>query len=202
MAFSFDSRSFVILTAFLLLAVGVWSWRSARGLRAGIRIHLRFAAVLLAALAVSLPIPAPGLAFTVLLLTAGAASVALALAFCFPHGAPPPWLSATTLVCAFAMGLIASLATSPLPALAAVAGAAIYIAAGCFSRVKENLRAGLAAFLGAVALGLGGLAMMNGGLVAAALFFAPALGLVARALQKPVEDPDARVELLVGTKRA
>src|SRR5215469_3490235 len=99
MAFSFDS-----LAALLLLAVSVWSWWAARGLRAGTRVYLRFAAVLLAALAAALLTPAPGLAFTVLLLTAGAAGVALALAFCFPRKAPPSWLSASALVAAFAMG--------------------------------------------------------------------------------------------------
>src|ERR1700721_1447078 len=146
MAFSFDSLSFDLLGALVLLAVSIWSWRMARGLRAQARIPLRFAAVLLAAFAASLTVPAPGLAFNVILLTAGVAGVALALAFCFRHGAPQ-WLSAAALL-------------------------------------------------------LGSLAMLDGGLAQVALFFAAALGLVTRALQKPVEDSDARIELLVGGKRA
>jgi len=173
----------------------------ARGLRAQARIPLRFAAVLLAAFAASLAVPAPGLAFNVILLTAGVAGVALALAFCFRHGAPQ-WLSATALAVAFVTGLIASLAAMPLLAFAAVAAACAYILSACPLRARGNLRAGLAAMLGATALFLGSLAMLDGGLAQVALFFAAALGLVTRALQKPVEDPDARIELLVGGKRA
>jgi hypothetical protein len=201
MAFSFDSLSFDLLGALVLLAVSIWSWWMARGLRAQARIPLRFAAVLLAAFAASLAVPAPGLAFNVMLLTAGVAGVALALAFCFRQGAPQ-WLSATALAVAFATGLVASLAAMPLLTFAAVAAAGAYILSACPSRARDNLRGGLAAMLGAAALLLGSLAMMDGGLAQVALFFAAALGLVARALQKPVEDPDARIELLVGGKRA
>ena len=197
MVFSFDS-----LAALLLLAVGIGSWRAARGLRASIRIYLRFAAVLLAALAASMPVPAPDLAFTVLLLTSGAASVALALAFCFPRRVPPPWLSATVLAAAFATGLIASLAALPLLAFVPAGAAAAYMVSGCVSRVKENLRAGFAALLGTASLALGALAMMDDGLIPASLFYAAALALVTRALQKPVEGPQARIELLVGAERA
>jgi hypothetical protein len=199
MAFSFDSPSFNAMSALVLLAVSIWSWRATRGLRAGSRVHLRFAAVLLAALAVSLIMPAPGLAFNVMLLTAGAACVALALAF--RQGAPP-WLSATALAAAFALGLIASLAAMPALALAAMAGAAVTILSACLSRLKNNTGAGFAALMGAASLTLGGMAMMDGGLAQAALFFAAALGLVARALQKPVEDADAPVKLFIGGKRA
>ena len=70
MAFSFDSLSVESLTAAILLAVAIWSWRVARELRARSRVHLRFAAVLLAALAAALPVPSAGLAFNVMLLTA------------------------------------------------------------------------------------------------------------------------------------
>jgi hypothetical protein len=201
MAFSFDSLSFDLLGALVLLAVSIWSWWMARGMRAQARIPLRFATVLLAAFAASLAVPAPGLAFNVMLLTSGVAGVALALAFCFRQGAPQ-WLSATALVVAFATGLIASLAAMPLLTFAAVAAAGAYILSACPSRARDNLRGGLAAMLGAMSLLLGSLAMLDGGLAQAALFFAAALGLVARGLQKPVEDPDARIELLVGAKRA
>ncbi len=173
----------------------------ARGLRAPTRIPLRFAAVLLTAFAASLAVPAPGLAFNVMLLTACVTGVALALAFCFRQGAPQ-WLSATALVVGFATGLIASLGAMPLLAFAGLTAAAAYILSGCALRAKDNLSAGLAAMLGAASLLLGGLAMLDGGLAQAALFFAAALGLMARLLQKPVEDPDARIELLVGGKRA
>jgi hypothetical protein len=199
MAFSFDSFSLDLLAALVLAAVSIWSWRMAKGLRAGPRVPLRFAAVLMAALAASLTVPAPGLAFNVMLLTASVTGVALALAF---HQGAPQWLSATALVIGFALGLIASLTALSLLAFVGAAGAAAYILSACPSRAKDNLAAGLAATLGAASLLLGGFAMMDGGFSQAALFFAAALGLVTRALQKPVEDPDARIELLVGGKRA
>ncbi|HXR95723.1 MAG TPA: hypothetical protein VN718_07590 [Rhizomicrobium sp.] len=201
MAFSSDSPSFGFLGALVLLAVAIWSWRTARELRASLRVQLRFAAVLLAALAVALTVPSPGLAFNVMLLTASVASAALALAFCFRQGAPS-WLSATALVIAFAMGLIASLAALPLLAFAAIVGAAAAILWVNLARAKDNPGSSLAAMVGAVSLFLGGLAIMDGGLVQAALFFASALGLVGRALQKPVAGADALIELLVGGKRA
>jgi hypothetical protein len=201
MAFSYDSLSMESLAAAVLLAVTIWSWRMARELRARNRVHLRFAAVLLAALAAALVVPSPGLAFNVMLLAASVAGVALALAFSFRQGAPP-WLSAAALMAAFASGLIASLAAMPLLALVAIMAAAAFILSACPGRAKENPRCGIAAIFGAVSLILGGMAMMGGGLVEAALFFASALGLVAGALQKPVAGADARVKLLVGGKRA
>ncbi len=173
----------------------------AQGLRVPIRVHLRFAAVLLAALAVSLPVPAPGLALNVAFLAASGAGAALALAFCFPLGAPA-WLSGAALASAFAAGLSASLAAMPVLALACQAMAAAYILVTSLSRIRENRAAGIGAALGAASLFLGGLAVMAGAPLQAALFFASAQGLVTRALQKPVEDADARVELLVGGKRA
>jgi hypothetical protein len=205
MAFSFDSLffdslAFALLAALVLMAASIWSWCMARELRAGSRVPLRFAAVLLAAFAASLTVPAPGLAFNVMLLTACVASVALALAFCptaSVNGAPQ-WLSAVALAMAVAAGLIASLAAMPLLAFAGVAGAGVYILSACPSRARDNLPAGAGALLGAITIALGGLAMLAGGLAQAALFFAAALALVARALQKPVEHPHARIELLVG----
>ena len=173
----------------------------ARGLRIRNRVYLRFAAVLLAALAVALAVPSPGLAFNVMQLAASVASVALALAFSFRQGAPP-WLSATALMASFAIGLIASLAAAPLLALATIVGAAATILVACPARMKENTRSGIAAIFGVASLILGGMAMMGGGFAEAALFFASALGLVAGALQKPVTSADAVVKLFVGGKRA
>src|SRR5579872_3500444 len=161
MAFSFDSLSFGSLAAAVLLAVTIWSWRMARELRVRNRVHLRFAAVLLAALAAALAVPSPGLAFNVMLLAASVASVALALAFSLYQGAPP-WLSATALMAAFAAGLIASLAAMPLLALAAIIGAAASILLACPGRAKEKPRSGIAAILGALSLIMGGMAMMGG----------------------------------------
>lgn len=173
----------------------------ARDLRANVRVHLRFAAVLLAALAASLLLPAPDLALNVALFAASGASGALVLTFCFRRGAPS-WLSATILVLAFAAGLVASLAARPALALACQGIAAAYILVMGVSRVRDDPTSGIAALLGAVSLVLGGLATMDGAPAQAGLFFAAALALVARALQKPVADADAGVELLVGGKRA
>ncbi len=187
----------------MLLAVTMASWRMARGLRVSPRVHLRFAAVLLAAWAAALLMPAPGLGFTVALLAAGLASAALALALSFPRATQPPiWLSSITLALSLAASLFASLAAIPLPALACQALAAAAILAVGLSRFTENPRWGFLVVAGAVALFLGGMALMAEGLGQAALFFAAALGLLTRASQKPVAEIDARVELLVGGKRA
>ena len=174
----------------------------ARGLRACVRVHLRFAAVLLAALAAALLVPAPGLGFTVALLAASLAAAALALAVSFPRRAPPIWLSSVALAVALAMSLFAALAATPFVALACQALAAVAILAAALSRVTENPRWGLLVAAGAAALFFGGMALMVDGLDQAALFLAAALGLLTRASQKPVAEVDARVELLVGGKRA
>jgi len=197
MAFSFDS-----LCALLLLAVTMVSWRMARGLRAGVRVHLRFAAVLLAALAAALPVPAPELGFTVALLAASLAATALALALSFPHRAPPIWFSSVTLALALAASLFAALAATPFPAIACQTVAAAAILAASLSRVGENPRRSLLVGAGAAALFFGGMALTADGLDQASLFFAAALGLLTRASQKPVAEIDTRVELLVSGKRA
>ncbi|HKD47277.1 MAG TPA: hypothetical protein VKB67_06295 [Rhizomicrobium sp.] len=97
MAFSFDS-----LCGLLLLAVTMCGWRKARGFRVGTRVHLRFAAVLLAALSASLMVPAAALALNVALLISGVASAALALG---SADRAAHWLSATVPTIAFAAGL-------------------------------------------------------------------------------------------------
>jgi hypothetical protein len=197
MAFPFDSLSLERAGALVLLAVSIWSWRATRSLRVRLRVQLRFAAVVLAAFAVSLTLPVPGLAFNVMLFAASVASAALALAFSFRRPVPP-WLCTIILAMTFAMGLMASLAAMPLLALVSVEGAAAYILAVSISRLKDDAVSSLAAISGTVSLALGGLVMMDGGLGQAALFFASALGLVARALEKPVEHPDARMEFFIG----
>lgn len=198
MAFSFDS-----LCALVLLAVTMASWRMARGLRVSTRVHLRFAAVLLAAWAAALLMPAPGLGFTVALLAAGLAAAALALALSFPRATQPPiWLSSITLALSLAASLFAALAAMPLPAFACQAIAAAAILAMGVSRFAENPRWSCLVIAGAAALFLGSMALMAEALGQAALFFAASLGLLTRASQKPVAEIDARVELLIGAKRA
>src|SRR5215469_719770 len=170
MAFSFDS-----LCALLLLAVTVWGWRKARNLGAGMRVHLRFAAVLLAALSASLMVPVPALALNVALLISGVASAALALSSV--NGAPH-WLSATVLTLSFAAGLAASLTATPLLALICQGGAGAYILATSFLRGMDDRLLGFAEILGAVSLLLAGLAMADGSPAQATLFLASAFGCV------------------------
>lgn len=196
MGFSFDS-----LSALLLLAAAIWSWRTARDLRVNIRIHLRFAAVLMAALAPSLLLPVPGLALNVALFAASGAAAALALAVSFQQGAAS-WISAAGLIAGFGAGLAASLAAEPVLALAGQVTAAAHILAASLSRLGHDRAPAMVASLGGLSLALGGLAMMGGAPAQASLFFAAALGLVSRALQYPVVDPDARVKLPIGGKRA
>jgi len=201
MAFSFDSLSFDGAAGLVLLTVAIWSWWLSRNLRAGMRVPLRFASVMLAALAVSLLLPAPGLAFNVALIVAAVASVALALAFRFRPGASV-WFSPVALAISFGLGLGASLAGVPLLSFVAVAGTAVYIAVACFSRARGHRLNNLMALLGAMAMILGGAAMIDDALAPAALFLASALGFVTRGLKDPIVIADARIELFVSGERA
>ncbi len=169
-------------------------------LRTPVRIHVRFAAVLLAALAASLLLPAPELAVTVALITGSVAGTALALAVSFPRGAPA-WLSSIALAAALAAGLFAALAGMPGFALFCQILAAAAIFGVSVSHLTENPRI-IFAGLGAVSLFLAGMALMGEGPGQASLFFAASLGLVARTLQSPVADANARIELPIGGKRA
>lgn len=173
----------------------------AQGFRANIRIHLRFAAVLLAALAASLSIPVAGLALNVALFAASGAAAALSLAFGFPRGAPP-WFSGAVLTFGFAVGLAASLAAQPVLALAFQGTAAATILAASFLRFSESRPPAMVGILSALSLLLGALALMDGAPGPSALFFAAALGLTTRALQLPVTKADARIKLPVGGQRA
>jgi hypothetical protein len=199
MAFSFDSLSFDGVAGLVLLIVAIWSWWLSRNLRAGTRVPLRFASVLLAALAVSLSLPAPGLAFNVALIVSAVASVALALAFRFRPG-ESVWFSAVALAISFGLGLGASLAGAPLLSFVAVAGTAAYVAVACVSRGRRLNN--LMALLGAMALILGGAAMIDDALAPAALFLASTLGLMTRGLKNPIVISDARIELFVSGERA
>src|ERR1700743_1686306 len=108
MAFSFDS-----VCAGVLFAAAILCWRMTRDVYSVTRLNVRFAAILLAALAVSLVVPAAGLGFTVALLSPTLAATALALALCFSRMAPV-WLSSLALILALVAGLFAVLLSSPL----------------------------------------------------------------------------------------
>jgi hypothetical protein len=196
MAFSFDS-----VCAGLLFAAAIVSWRMTRDVCSGTRLNLRFATILLAALAASLVVPTAGLGFAVALLSPTLAAAALALALCFSRSAPI-WFSSLALILALATGLIAALVSSPAIALAyqAMAAGAIFISA--FSRLGENPRSGFLASAGATCLFLGAMTLMNAALGQAALFFAASLLLLTRALQAPVAEKRGHTRLFVSGKRA
>jgi hypothetical protein len=195
MAFSFDS-----LCAGMLFAAAILSWRMTREVGSGTRVNLRFAAILLAALAASLVVPAAGLGFTVALLSPTLAAAALALALCFSRNAPI-WFSSLALILALAAGLIAALISLPAIALAyqAMAAGAIFVSA--FSRLGENPRSGFLASAGATCLFLGAMTLMNAALGQAALFFAASLLSLTRASQAPVEEKRGHARFFVGGKR-
>jgi hypothetical protein len=196
MAFSFDS-----VCAGILFVAAILSWWMTRDVRPGTRVNLRFAAILLAALAVSLTVPAAGLGSTVALLSPTLAAVALALALCFSRNAPI-WLSSLTLILALAAGLIAALISSPFIALAPQVAAAGAIFISAFSRLGENPRSGFLASAGALCLFLGAMTLMNAALGDTALFFAVSLLLLTRASQAPVAEKRGHARLFVSGKRA
>lgn len=196
MVFSFDS-----FCAGLLFAAAILSWRMTREMRSSARLNLRFAAILLAALAASLVAPAAGLGSTVALLSPTLAAAALTLALCFSRNAPV-WFSSFALILALAAGLIAALESVAAIALAyqAVAAGAIFLSA--FSRLGENPRSGFLASAGAICLFLGAMTLMDMALGEAALFFAASLLLLTRASQAPVAEKRGPARFFVSGKRA
>lgn len=192
MASSLDS-----LFAGFLFAATLVSWRMMRHGRPGACAYMRFASMLMAALAVSLLVPVPGLAQAVALLVSGLTSALYLLAVCFPHKAPD-WLSALLLLLAAAVGLVATLLPAPIIATADQAAAAVIILAVAFSRFAEDPRAALLAGAGAVAMFSGAMTLMNGTAREWVLFFAATLLLFARGLQQTIADWPARWNLAIG----
>ena len=196
MAFSFDS-----LCAAILFAATIFSWRMARGARAGARVKLRFAAMLLSAWAAAFLLPVADLGLAIALLAPCVAGAILALAVCFPRGAPI-WLSVLVLVVALAAGLFAVLRFLPVVALAYQAGAAGMILASVLSRLDEDPRGNILAAMGAVSLFLGAMALMSGAMDSATLFVAASLLLLTRALKTLVADERVGRYVLIGRERA
>jgi hypothetical protein len=192
MALSLDS-----LSAGFLFAATLVSWRMMRHGRPGPCGHLRFASMLMAALAVSLVIPVPRLALAVALLVSSLASILYVLAFCFPQEAPD-WLSALLLLLAAAMGLVATLIPAPVFATAGQAAAALIILAVAFSRYAEGPRVALLAAAGAVAMLFAAMTLMNDTLRGSIPFFIASLLLFARASQQTVAKWPARWHLAIG----
>ena len=187
MAFLSDS-----VLAFILFAAAMLSWRMVRATPSSARINLRFAATLMAALAVARLAPDSDLVPAVAHLVCGLAAVAAMLAYCFPRRAPSG-LSAAMLVLALAIGMAAML--SPRAAAlapACQAGAALVILASASSRFYDSPRSSLLGAVGAFCLFLGAMAMLHGSRDAAMLFFTMTLLGIGRALQIPVAEARRR----------
>ena len=191
MAFPFDS-----LSAFLLLAAAIFSWGMSGRLRSGARLNLRFAAVMLAAFAVSSWTPIPELVFAVGWVAVSLAATALSLVFVFPKGAPV-WLASFAFSGAFVLGLAGALA-QPLAGLTVEGAAASVLLAIGFARFPEAPRASVFGAAGAFALLCAGFSLMDGAAGRAALFLAALLFLLKNAV---IELEPAR-DLLIGANRA
>ena len=161
-----DSLDLIAAAALFAAAVGAW-WRSAP-LRSRERLYLRFAAVLLAALAASVPFGLADVTVLFLLPLAAAALMVSALAGVLPVG-----LAALFLVLALAGGLAAlvtglwplallpvvlaglvvmAAAINSLAFLPVLAGASLLAAGLVF--VEQGVRAGLMLFAAAALIGL------------------------------------------------
>lgn len=178
MAFSLDSR--LALSAALLCIVAALAWRLAGGRGASVRLNLRFAAVLFAALGVTglaaaCNPPLGEVLFAIALLVMALGGVALALSLFQPRPAPPLAASAA-LVAALAAGLIATLMDAPMFALAGLtlsAATMILLGLARWGRARlqaaEIIAGALALFFGAMALAndapAGALILMAAGLL-------------------------------------
>ena len=186
----FDSD--LALCALLLGMAAALGWFLASGARAPVRVNLRFAAVLFAALAVSAFASALWPEYTdaalgVALLTASLGSAALGLGvFASLSRPPPPLLASLALAAGLALGLIACLSGENIFALAAlIPSVAVMLALG-FGSLGLSPRKAVLTLLGAALL-CGGMALMENALAPLLLFFAAALMGLACASQKRVE---------------
>ena len=180
MVFLFDS-----LCAAVLLMSAILSGWVAGGAYPGARVNLRFAAMMMALCSAAPLMPSTGLALDVALVTPCLAASTAVLALSFPRRAAL-WLSCLLLVAGLVAGLLAALKQMPSLALGFQAGAALVLAAWCASRLEENPHAAILAGLGAASLFFGAMAVMNGTLDAAMMFFAVFLLLAARASKAAV----------------
>lgn len=196
MVFLFDS-----LCALALLFSAILSWWMAADSRPNARINLRFAAMILAVFSAARALPSSTLALDAALLMPSLAAAAAVLALSFPRRAPV-WFSGLVLSAALATGLLAAFRAMPALALGYQTGAAVALAVWGLSRFGESPYATVLANLGAASLLLGAMAVMNGSLSAAMLFFAAFLLLMIRALQAAVADKCRRDSVFVSGARA
>jgi len=162
----------VLLAAAILFGVCALSWFLARGFKPSVRLNLRFAAMLLASLAVAAPVAQVGDVAALAVLPLACAALTLAALARFARRAPPLAASlalAVSLACglgaaltgapmlaafpaAFAALLIAGAALQDFAWIAALSGVALL--AGVSAFVREGSGTGLLLFAAAALLGL------------------------------------------------
>ncbi|HEY2836043.1 MAG TPA: hypothetical protein VGI89_05690 [Rhizomicrobium sp.] len=184
-----------------LLFSAILSWWMAAAGRPNARINLRFAAMMLAVFSAARALPSSALALDAALLMPSLAAAATVLALLLPRRGRV-WLSCLILGAALAAGLLAALRAMPALALGYQSGAAVALSVWGLSRFGESPYASVLASLGAASLLFGAMAMMNGSLSAAMLFFAAFLPLMIRALQAAVADGRRRDSVFVSGARA
>jgi hypothetical protein len=189
MAFLFDSG----LCALPLLGAAGFAWNAAPPARASVRLNQRFAAMLfagmgVAALATSLSANLVGLDFAVACLCAALGSTALGLSVFGHLSRPPPaWAATLSLSVGLALGLAASLSGQAAFAVTAILlSAALMLALG-FGCLSREPRRATQTILGGLALGCGGMALMQEALASSLLFFAAGLMGLGCASQPRVE---------------
>lgn len=145
----FDSR--ILASALVLFAAALLAWHLAAPLRAGARLHLRFGAILLAALAVC---AALGLADVAVLFLLPLSSAALALAALGRFTRiVPVFLVSLALVAALGCGLGATISGQGMLALwPAVIAALGMVAAGLRGVSPVTMLSGIAVLAAALAL--------------------------------------------------
>jgi hypothetical protein len=189
MAFSFDSL--LAISSLLLCAVAALAWRLAGQRGASVRLNLRFAAILFAALGVAgvaaaLNAPLADTAFAIALLVMSLGGVALGLSLFQPRPAPPLPAS-MALVGSLACGLVATVMGLPLFAFGCLALAALAMLPLGLARWQQSKLAAMETVLGALALFLGMTALANNAMAACFMLFASGLLGLACASQARVE---------------
>lgn len=188
MDFLFDSAA-----ALVLFAACVTAWALASGSRASSRINIRFAAMLLAALAAARALGTvlpqfAALAPAVALLAASLGTTALALGLLAILARPlPPLAASLGLALALGAGLAAALSGEPVYALGCQSLGVAIIDAVSVNRFFTGPGRAALALLVAQAFFCAGLALMDGAINFAELFFAAGLIGAARASQLGVE---------------
>jgi hypothetical protein len=205
MGFSFDSH--LALSAGLLCAVAALAWWMAGGKRAGVRLNLRFAAVLFAALGVegvaaSWTSSMIGVAFAVSMLVMALGSVALTLSLFAPRPAPP-FAASVALVAGLACGLASALMETPVFALVAEAlSVAVMILLG-LARFGDSRLAAVEIIAGGIVLLAAAMALLQGSLASASILFAAGLlGLSCASQMRVEQQADALFVQAIGRPRA